>query len=188
MTTTPMPLLGYGTFPLRGDEARSCVAMALELGFRHLDTAQMYQNEAEVGLALQSSGINRDDVFVTTKIHPDNYGADSFGGSVRQSLDSLKVDHVDLLLLHWPHPSLDMADVLERLVETQESGHTATIGVSNFGPDDLKRAQDLADGRIACNQIEFHPFVDQEPTIQAARDLEVKLTAYCPVCARQGAG
>jgi len=145
----------------------------------------MYQNETEVGLALQSSGIKRDDVFLTTKVHPDNYGADDFADSVRQSLDALKVDQVDLLLLHWPHPTMDMADVLERLIEAKEAGHAKTIGVSNFGPDDLTHAQKLADGKIACNQIELHPFIDQQTTIRAARDLNIKLTAYCPVARGQ---
>lgn len=181
MTTRDMPLIGYGTFPLQGNEARSSVTMALEVGFRHLDTAQMYRNETEVGLALAASRIERDEIFLTTKVHPDNYGADSFGVSVERSLDALQVETVDLLLLHWPHPSLDMAAVLERLVEAHEAGLARTIGVSNFGPDDLTRAQQLVGGRIACNQIELHPFVDQRATIEAARDLGIRLTAYCPV-------
>lgn len=181
MKTMEMPLIGYGTFPLQGGEAKSGVAMALEAGFRHLDTAQMYRNEAEVGRALKASGLPRDEVFVTTKVHPDNYGADSFGPSVERSLEALQTDHVDLLLLHWPHPRLEMVDVLARLLEAREAGHARTIGVSNFEPDDLIRAQKLADGKIACDQIELHPFVDQNATIEAARELGIRLTAYCPV-------
>ncbi len=181
MTIREMPLVGYGTFPLQGDEARSSVIMALEVGFRHFDTAQMYRNEAEVGQALADTGIRRDEFFLTTKVHPDNYSADSFAESVERSLDALQTDSVDLLLLHWPHPSFEMAAVLERLVDAQEAGHARTIGVSNFGPDDLTRAQKLAGGRIACNQIELHPFVDQRKTIDTARALNIGLTAYCPV-------
>ncbi len=181
MPDLDMPLLGYGTFPLKDAEAEGCTLMALELGYRHLDTAQMYQNEREVGKAIQSSGLARDEIFLTTKVHPDNYDKASFLPSVRQSLDALRVDAVDLLLLHWPHPSLDMPMVLERLMTTLEAGQTLSIGVSNFGPDDLARAQELTGGRIACNQIELHPFVNQRPTIEAAAELGVKLVAYCPV-------
>lgn len=181
MTSVDMPLLGYGTFPLQGREARDCVAMALELGYRHLDTAQMYGNEAEVGQAIRESGLARDQIFLTTKVHPDNYGPEAFDQSVDRSLEALEVDSVDLLLLHWPHPSLEMDDVLGHLVDALEKGQATTIGVSNFGPDDLDRAHQLTGGRIVCNQIELHPFVDQRPTIEAAATLNVALTAYCPV-------
>jgi diketogulonate reductase-like aldo/keto reductase len=181
MPALEMPLLGYGTFPLKDAEAEGCTLMALELGYRHLDTAQMYRNEREVGKAIQASGLARDDIFLTTKVHPDNYNEASFLPSVRQSLEALGVDAVDLLLLHWPHPSLEMADVLERLVAALDAGQARSIGVSNFGPDDLARAQELTGGRVACNQIELHPFVDQRPTIEAAAKLGVKLVAYCPV-------
>lgn len=181
MPAIDMPLLGYGTFPLKGDEATACTLMALELGYRHLDTAQMYQNEAEVGRALRDSNLARDDIFLTTKVHPDHYGKGDFEDSVSRSLDALAVDRVDLLLLHWPHASLEMPDVIERLVAAQEAGQARTIGVSNFNPEDLAQAQELAGGRIACNQIELHPFVDQRPTIEAASTLDITLTAYCPV-------
>ena len=181
MATIDMPLLGYGTFPLQDDEAKACTLLALELGYRHLDTAQMYRNEAEVGHAMKASGLARGDIFLTTKVHPDNYGDGDFMPSVARSLEALGVDQVDLLLLHWPHPNLEMDAVLERLVGTKEAGHARTIGVSNFGPGDLARAQDLAGGELACNQIELHPFVDQQATIEAAAELGIKLTAYCPV-------
>lgn len=181
MAPLAMPLLGYGTFPLKDDEAQACTATALELGYRHLDTAQMYRNEAEVGSAMAASGLKRDDVFLTTKVHPDNYGEADFSGSVERSLEALGVDQVDLLLLHWPHPSLQMEAVLERLVAVQEAGQARTIGVSNFGPDDLARAQSIAGGRLTCNQIELHPFVDQRPSVEASTALGLMVTAYCPV-------
>ncbi|MEZ5933751.1 MAG: aldo/keto reductase [Alphaproteobacteria bacterium] len=181
MPANDMPLLGYGTFPLKGDEAKACTLTALELGYRHLDTAQMYQNEAAVGQAMAESGLARGDIFLTTKVHPDNYGESAFAPSVARSLEALGVDQVDLLLLHWPHPSLDMPDVVERLAATLDKGQARTIGVSNFNPEDLARVQDLAGGRIVCNQIELHPFVDQRPTIEAAATLGIRLTAYCPV-------
>lgn len=181
MPNIDMPLLGYGTFPLKDQEARRCTLMALELGYRHLDTAQMYGNEADVGRAMAESGITREEIFLTTKVHPDNYGKDDFAQSVRQSQEALELDQVDLLLLHWPHPNLEMEAVLERLVGALEAGQARTIGVSNFSPDDLARAQDITGNRIACNQIELHPFVDQSATIKAAAALGVRLVAYCPV-------
>lgn len=181
MTSNDMPLLGYGTFPLQGEEALACTLAALELGYRHLDTAQMYRNEAEVGRAVKNSGIARKDIFLTTKVHPDNYGADDFAPSVGRSLEALGVDQVDLLLLHWPHPSLAMEAVLERLVVVLEAGQARTIGVSNFGPADLTRGQSITGNHLACNQIELHPFVDQQATIETAAGLGIKLTAYCPV-------
>lgn len=181
MPVTEMPLLGYGTFPLKGDEALACTLMALELGYRHLDTAQMYQNEASVGRAMGDSGLGRDEIFLTTKVHPDNYDAGTFEDSVARSLETLRCDQVDLLLLHWPHPSLEMEAVLERLVAAKEAGQARTIGVSNFNPEDLERAQDLAGGQLACNQIELHPYVDQRPTIEAAERIGIRITAYCPV-------
>jgi len=181
MPAIDMPLLGYGTFPLRDDEATACTQTALALGYRHLDTAQMYANETEVGRAMAQSGLDRDAIFLTTKVHPDNYDDASFAPSVRKSLDQLAVDQVDLLLLHWPHASLAMEAVLDRLVAALESGQTRQIGVSNFNPDDLARAQAHAGGRIACNQIELHPFLDQRPTIEASTRLGIQLVAYCPV-------
>lgn len=181
MSDIDMPLLGYGTFPLKDQEARDCTLMALELGYRHLDTAQMYRNEADVGRAMAESGLAREKIFLTTKVHPDNYGQDDFAPSVRQSLDILRLDQVDLLLLHWPHPSLEMEAVLEKLIGALEAGQARSIGVSNFSPDDLARAQDITGNRIACNQIELHPFIDQSATIEAAATLGVSLVAYCPV-------
>jgi diketogulonate reductase-like aldo/keto reductase len=181
MNSMAMPLIGYGTFPLQGDEARAGVAMALEVGLRHLDTAQMYRNEAEVGRAMQASGLARAEIFLTTKVHPDNFGASRFDESVKRSLEALRTDHVDLLLLHWPHPSLEMADVLQRLIDAKEAGQARTVGVSNFGPEDLGRAQRLAAGVIACDQIELHPFVEQTPTLEKAGELGIAVTAYCPV-------
>ena len=176
-----MPLLGYGTFPLRDNDARNCVAMALELGYRHLDTAQMYKNEAEVGQAIRDSGLPRTQVFLTTKVYPDNYDTEKFAPSVSRSLATLQVKYVDLLLLHWPHSTLKMKDVLACLVSAQETGQARAIGVSNFGPNDLNRAQETTGGRISCNQIEIHPFVDQNATIRAAADLKIKLIAYSPL-------
>lgn len=181
MPVTDMPLLGFGTCALAGEEAIDCTLMALELSFRHLDMVQMYGNEAEVGRALLESGLHRDEVFLTTDVLPDSYDENRFTLSVRQSLEKLKSEQVDLLLLHWPHPSLPMEAVLERLVAMKEAGLAKAIGVSNFGPDDLDRAQTITVGLLACNQIEIYPFVDQRPSIKACAALGLRITAYCPV-------
>ena len=176
-----IPLVGYGTFPLSGDAARRGVGAALEHGYRHVDTAQMYGNEREVGEALTATGLNRAAYFVTTKVHPDNYAAHRFAGSVARSLDALGLDQVDLLLLHWPNPAFAMESVLEQLIEAQDNGKARFIGVSNFEPEDLDRAMDLTAGRIVNDQIEFHPLVDRSAEQNAASRHDICLTAYCPI-------
>lgn len=176
-----IPLVGYGTYPLAGDAAVAGVTAALEHGYRHIDTAQMYGNEAEVGRAITRSGLPRDSIFVTTKVHPDNYAPGRFRDSVRASLDSLGLDRVDLLLLHWPNPRHRLAEVLDLLVEAQEAGQTRLIGISNNGPGDIVRAVELSGGRVVNDQIEFHPLLDRSGEQEAARRAEISLTAYCPV-------
>lgn len=176
-----IPLVGYGTFPLSAAAARSGVAAALEHGYRHVDTAQMYGNEAEVGAALAASSLSRASYFVTTKVHPDNYAPHRFASSVARSLDALGLDHVDLLLLHWPNPAFSMEQTLELLMAAQDNRQARFIGVSNFEPADLDRAMALTGGRIVNDQIEFHPLVDRSAEQAAADSHDICLTAYCPV-------
>ncbi|MFO1038601.1 MAG: aldo/keto reductase [Geminicoccaceae bacterium] len=176
-----MPLLGLGTYPLQGEEATRTVAEALALGYRHIDTAQMYGNEAAVGAGLRRSGLPRDDLFVVTKVHPDNYVGDRFAGSVQRSLEDLGLAHVDLLLLHWPHESAPFEPVLDALLATLEQGRARFVGVSNFGPADLALAVAHTKGRIACDQVEFHPLLDQSDLQAEARAKGVTLTAYTPL-------
>ncbi|MEZ5670790.1 MAG: aldo/keto reductase [Alphaproteobacteria bacterium] len=176
-----IPLVGYGTYPLTGDAAVRGVAAALEAGYRHIDTAQMYGNEAEVGRALAASGLARDAVFVTTKVLPGNYAPDRFAGTVAESLDALRLDRVDLLLLHWPNPAFSMEKTLELLLAEQDAGRARLVGVSNFEPADLDRAMAFTAGRIVNDQIEFHPLVDRSAEQAAAERHGISLTAYCPV-------
>ena len=149
-----MPIIGFGTFPLKGAEAEKSVATALELGYRHLDTAQMYGNEAEVGRALAGSGLKRDEVFVTTKIEPHNYAPQAFSDSLEKSLRDLRLEQVDLLLLHWPNPQYPMKQTVELLVAAREAGKARHVGVSNLNTTDVKRAAAMAGSTpLATNQV-----------------------------------
>lgn len=176
-----IPLVGYGTYPLGGDAAVRGVSTALEHGYRHIDTAQMYGNEAEVGRALAGSGLKRDAVFVTTKVHPDNYAPARFRSTVAASLDALQLDRVDLLLLHWPNPRHGLQATLDLLLAAQDDGKARLVGISNNGPADIARAVALSGGRVVNDQIEFHPFLDRSAEQQAATASGIALTAYCPV-------
>ncbi len=177
---TDIPLIGFGTYPLKGEEASRCVAMALELGYRHIDTAQMYANENAVGRAIKTSGLPRQDIFIVTKVDPSNLGPSRFASSVAQSVEDLGTVP-DVLLIHWP-PADDALDgTVERLMAEQDKGHARLIGVSNFTPAMLRRAQKIAGGRLICNQVEFQPLLDQSALLATARELGVALTAYRPL-------
>lgn len=177
-----MPLVGLGTYPLAGADATATVLTALELGYRHLDTAQMYRNEAQVGAALARSGLPREAVFLTTKVHPDNYApADRFRASVARSLDALGTDRVDLLLLHWPHATAPFEATLDLLLAERAAGRARAVGVSNFGVADLRRAAAHGGGLVRADQVELHPLLDQGPLLAAAAELGVALIAYCPL-------
>lgn len=175
-----IPLFGFGTYPLRGEDARSAVTMALDLGIRHIDTAQMYGNERDVGHALRDSGLRRDEIFVVTKVDPGNLGADRFATSVARSMDDLG-GPADLLLIHWPPDDADLEAVVDRLLTERDRGMTRSIGVSNFSPRLLRRAQLRAAGALINNQVEFHPLLDQSALLAAARDEGIVLSAYSPL-------
>jgi diketogulonate reductase-like aldo/keto reductase len=176
-----MPIVGFGTWPLTEAEAERCVSEALELGYRHIDTAQMYKNEAGVGRALKKSALKRGEVFVTTKIEPTNYEPRTFRASLEGSLKKLGLDHVDLLLLHWPNPKFPMEQTIELLLGAREAGKTRHVGVSNLDTIDVKRASQLAGGTLATNQVEFHPLLDQSELKKVCEGLGIPLTAYCPM-------
>lgn len=175
-----IPVLGVGTYPLRDEDAMRSVSTALELGLRHIDTAQMYGNEAAVGRALNVSGLPRGDLFVVTKVDPANLAKDRFASSVAKSMDDLG-SPADLLLIHWPPPDSDFAATVERLIAEKQKGMAKAIGVSNFNPAMLRRAQSLAQGAIICNQVEFHPLLDQSKLLATARELGIALAAYSPL-------
>lgn len=175
-----IPLLGAGTYPLKGEDAVRAVQMAIELGLRHIDTAQMYGNERDVGRAIAGSGVPRGALFVVTKVDPGNTGADRFADSVARSIDDLR-GPVDLLLIHWPPADADFDASLDRLMAERQKGHAKAIGVSNFSPAMLRRAQARCGGAIIANQVEFHPLLDQSALLAAAREVGVALSAYSPL-------
>nr|WP_272212990.1 aldo/keto reductase [Marinicella sp. W31]MDC2878927.1 aldo/keto reductase [Marinicella sp. W31] len=179
-----IPQIGFGTWRRRDDEAYQTVLAALEAGYRHIDTAQAYGNEAEVGRALSVSGLKPDDVFVTTKVWIDNYGEDAFRRSVEESREKLGRDKVDLLLLHWPGradgPSFE--DYIGRLAEVYDDGLAARIGVSNFTRTLMDKAADLLGGRkIAANQVECHVFHQNRLVADYCDKNGIAFTAYSPL-------
>ena len=175
-----IPLLGLGTYPLQGDEANRAVRMAIDLGIRHIDTAQMYGNEHDVGRAVAASGIPRSSLFVVTKVDPGNVGAARFAQTVKNSVEDLG-GPVDLLLIHWPPAEAEFDGALDRLMAERDKGHAKAIGVSNFSPAMMRRAQARCGGALINNQVEFHPLLDQTAVLTAARDLGIALSAYSPL-------
>jgi 2,5-diketo-D-gluconate reductase B len=186
MTTLSMPLangiplLGLGTYPLTGDDCTRTIRMAIDLGIRHIDTAQMYGNEKDVGRALRESGLARDALFVVTKVDPGNVGAERFASTVARSVEDLG-GPPDLLLIHWPPPEAEFTPVLDRLAAEHQKGHARAIGVSNFSPAMMRRAQTHLGGAIINNQVEFHPLLDQSAVLSTARELGIALSAYSPL-------
>ncbi len=177
-----IPALGFGTWELRGALAIRMVETALAVGYRHIDTAQMYGNEREVGIALRASGLAREEVFVTTKVWPDRFRAGELQRSVEESLERLGLERVDLVLLHWPNPHVPLAETMEALVEVREHGLAAHIGVSNFTVALMEEAVRLAHPvPLVTNQVEYHPFLSQRRVLAACRHHGMALTAYCPL-------
>ncbi len=179
-TAHGIPLVGLGTYPLNGDEATETVRMAIGVGYRHVDTAQMYSNEKAVGKGVSTSGVARGEIFLVTKVDPGNLGAAKFDASVQGSVDDLGTVP-DLLLIHWPPADDDFDAVIDRLMAAKDKGWTRAIGVSNFTPRMMARAQTRAGGQIICNQVEFHPLIDQRKVVTAARELKIDVTAYSPI-------
>ncbi|MGI8754432.1 MAG: aldo/keto reductase [Acidimicrobiales bacterium] len=176
---TTVPAIGYGTWELEGEDCLNGVRTALELGYRHLDTAQVYGNEHLVGAALTSSGVDRGDVFLTTKIWNDNINPDGIKSSFGESLDKLQTDYVDLLLLHWPVALDHLVENLTALAELVERGGVRHLGVANFTPAQLEQALDLAP--IFSIQVEHHPYLAQPSLLEMAADHDLLFTAYSPL-------
>lgn len=173
-----IPALGFGVFRMSDAEVEAVVPAALEAGFRHFDTAQIYNNEAALGRALQRADARRSELFLTTKVWIDNYSPEKFAASVDESLDKLKVDHVDLLLAHWPSDKVPVAEQIAWLNEVQAAGKTRFIGVSNYNIAQLREAIAASAAPIVTNQIEAHPYLDQSAVAQAATAAGVAITAY----------
>jgi diketogulonate reductase-like aldo/keto reductase len=173
-----IPALGFGTFRMPDADVHRVLPEALKLGFRHVDTAQIYKNEAAVGDVLKSSGIARQDIFLTTKVWVDRVGHEAFIASVDESLTKLKTDHVDLLLLHWPQSEMPLADRIGALNELRKAGKVKNIGVSNFSTALMAEAVKLSDAPIVNNQVEYHPYLDQTKVLSEAAKTGMSVTAY----------
>ena len=174
-----IPALGLGTWQLEGADCEEAVADALEIGYRHIDTAQMYENEEAVGRGLAGSGVPRDEIWLTTKVWMENAGYDDVLRSTAASLERLAVDSVDLLLLHWPNDQVPLSDTLSAMRRLQEEGAADHLGVSNFPPHLLDDALDEAE--IFCNQVEYHPYLAQAPLLALCEEWDLALTAYSPL-------
>jgi len=176
-----IPLLGLGTWDLRGKSCARMVEEALRLGYRHIDTAAMYRNEEAVGEGLRASGVPRDEVFITTKVWSSDLRARDFERSTRESIEKLKVRDVDLLLIHWPNSSVPLKETIGALCKMKRDGLARHIGVSNFDPALVTDAVKLATEPLVNNQIELHPYNDQSKTIAASRKAGLAITAYTPI-------
>jgi len=177
-----IPVLGFGTWELTGEEARDMVGAALDLGYRYVDTAQEYGNEADVGHAIDTSDVAREDVFLTTKVWKDHFDEDRFLDSVQESLERLRVDAVDLLLLHWPvFEQTTLEETVSRLNQAKDRGFTRHIGISNFTIDFTRRAWEVTDFPLVVDQVEYHPYLDQDPLRSELRRRDMAVTAYSPI-------
>lgn len=176
-----IPALGFGTWQLKGKECVNGVKTALENGYRHIDTAQAYGNEEKVGKGIQESDVDRDDIWLTTKLWRDNLNTRDLKDSVNESLEKLGTEYVDLLLIHWPFREMNLESVLQEMNELVEEGKVRNIGISNFTPEQMEEAQQYSDVPLLTNQVEYHPFLDQSQVIEKCREQNMMLTAYSPL-------
>ncbi|AGB39299.1 aldo/keto reductase [Natronococcus occultus] len=181
MAPTEIPQPGLGTSGHEGEACTEAVLAALEAGYRHVDTAQMYDNERAVGRALEESDVPREDVFLATKVHPENLAHEDVIETTAASLDRLGVDRVDLLYVHWPTGAYDPEDTLPAFDEVRDRGWTDHVGVSNFTTDLLAAAIDVLDAPVLANQVELHPRLQQDDLVSFARERDVTTVAYCPI-------
>ncbi len=170
----------FGTWPLKGGDAQVAVEQAIGVGYRSIDTAQMYENEAEVGAAIRASGIARDAFCITTKVHPDNFTEDRFLPSVEASISALGTNP-DLLLLHWPAMGGDVVPSLKLLQAAHDRGMAKNIGISNYTIAQMETATSVLDTPIATNQVEMHPLINQSALLEAASRLGIPIASYCSV-------
>ncbi len=176
-----IPAIGLGTWDLAGRTCAEVVEQALRLGYRHIDTAEMYGNEREVGEGLRASRIRRDDVFITTKVWQDHLAPAEFERATKESLGRLRLPNVDLLLIHWPSPRVPLAETIGPLCRMRQAGFTRHIGISNFTVPLIEEAVRLSTEPLVTNQIEWHPYLDQSKVVAACRRHGLAVTAYSPI-------
>lgn len=176
-----IPAIGLGTWELRGRSCARLVEQALRLGYRHIDTAQIYENEREVGDALRASGVPRGEVFVTTKVWTSHFAPHDLERSTKESLNRLRLAEVDLLLLHWPNPRVPLSETLDALAQVRKLGMCRHIGVSNFTVALMEEAVQECPAPLVCNQVEYHPYLDQTKVREACARHDMALVAYSPI-------
>lgn len=176
-----IPVPGFGTWQLTGEDCVEGVKTALKNGYRHIDTAQVYGNEEKVGQGIEESGVDREEIWLTTKVWRDNLNREKLKESVEKSLEKLGTDYVDLLLIHWPFEEMDLEAVIHEMNELVDERKVRNIGVSNFTPEQMEEAQKYSDKPILTNQIEYHPFLDQSEILDKCREHDMMLTAYSPL-------
>ena len=174
-----IPQIGFGTWRLWGRDCEEAVADALAAGYRHVDTAAMYENEAEVGRGLRAGGADRSEVWLTTKVWRDQLEPEPLRASLEGSLRRLGVEQVELLLIHWPNPEVPLERTLTAMTALREEGKTREIGVSNFPSKLFGEALDLAP--VIVNQVEYHPYLSQEAVLRMCAERDVELNAYRPL-------
>lgn len=176
-----MPVIGLGTWNLRGKECFEATISALEIGYRHIDTAEMYENESEIGDAITQSLVPRSEIFLTTKVWSNHLQYQDVIRSLESSLKKLKTDYVDLFLIHWPNPNIPLSDTFKAMSYLKNKGMLKFIGVSNFDKDLLLKAQQISSLPIMNVQVEYHPFLDQNSILSYCQKNNISLTAYCPL-------
>lgn len=179
-----IPKLGFGTWQLTGDRCKKAVQIALDVGYRHIDTAQFYENEEFIGQALSESSVPREEVFLVTKVWRNSLELKEVLIHTSNSLEKLKTDYIDLLLIHWPNDQIPISESLSAMKELRETGKVKHIGVSNFTAPLLKKAL-AVDPNIVCNQVEYHPFLDQTKLLEKMKKQKVALVAYSPLARGQ---
>jgi 2,5-diketo-D-gluconate reductase B len=182
-----IPLVGLGTWQLNGRECARLTEQAIRLGYRHIDTAQMYGNEREVGEGVRASGL-RSQVVVTTKVQPASLAPRELERSVKESLAHLRLDAIDLLLIHWPNPRVPLSETLGAMAKMKQAGYVRHLGVSNFTVALLEEANQVSPEPLVCNQIECHPYLDQSKVIAACRKHDMAVVAYSPIARGKAKG
>jgi diketogulonate reductase-like aldo/keto reductase len=176
-----IPVLGFGTWPMKGATARNAVGAALDLGYRHIDTAAMYGNEREVGEAIRANSTPREEIFITTKVWPTDVAAGRLVASAESSVKLLKVEQVNLLLIHWPSPGVKVSEQVRQLCDAHKRGLCRHIGISNFSAEQVEEAVRSSDHPLVTNQIEHYPGLDQRATFDACARHGIAITSYSPL-------
>ncbi|MAG52366.1 MAG: oxidoreductase [Nanoarchaeota archaeon] len=176
-----MPVFGLGTWQLTGDKCKEAVKKAIELGYNHIDTAWIYGNQEEIGEALKEANVDRSKLFITSKVWKDNLDYKGVLSQCKETLDQLQLDYLDLYLIHWPNPSMDLEETFRAFNELVEEGKVKSVGVSNFNSALTKEAQELSEVPVSVNQVEFHPYLNQKNLLKFCKKNNVVVTSYSPL-------